>query len=244
MEGAKGLLGLLKRYGFELLVVFIGVWLSLLAESWRQTQILRAAERESLQRLARDIEVDLSDMRGNLYRARTGLDGALWTLQAQSTQGVSPSELALSLAQMGPCSNLGENTSEYVSLKSSGNLNIIEDESLRQDIVKLYEGRSFLRWWHELDCRESEAVLDMLGRHVRFAVPPVDMESPDSVEWNIRRHPSIQSIPNPSSLFNDLELMNRITRLAAMRQALARAISNEMETTEGLQNRVRQAAIH
>lgn len=40
---------------------------------------------------------------------------------------------------------------------------------------------AFLRWWHDLDCRESDAVLDMLGAHVRFAVPPADMESPDSV---------------------------------------------------------------
>ena len=242
MKGIKGFPGLLKRYGFELLVVFLGVWLSLLAESWRQSQILRASERESLQRLAKDLDDDLSDLRGNLFRARTGLDGARWTLEAQATPEFSSSELAQKLAQMGPCSNLGENTSEYVSLKSSGNLNIIADQSLRQDIVKLYEGRSFLRWWHDLDCRESAAVLDMLGRHVEFGVPSPHMESPDSVEWSLRRHPSIVSIPDLRGLFGDVELMNRITRLVSMRQALEEAIADEILDTEGLQERVREAA--
>jgi hypothetical protein len=242
MEKKRGFTGLLKRYGFELLVVFVGVWLSLLAESSRQNQILRSAEKESLARLVKDIDDDLSDMRGNLVRAEAGLDGALWALEARAADHVPSAELALKLAQMGPCSNLGENTSEYVSLKSSGNLNNISDELLRQEIVKLYEGRSFLRWWHALDCSESEAVLDLLGRHVEFGVPSVERESPDSVEWHLRRHPSIQSIPNLQSVFDDLELMNRITRLASMRQALKQAISEEIVRTQDLQVRVRDSA--
>ena len=242
MEKRIGAMGLFKRYGFELLVVFLGVWLSLLAESWRQNQILQSAERESLGRLARDIDDDLADMRGNLVRAGAGLEGALWTLEARRAGRPPSGALAAMLAQMGPCSNLGENTSEYVSLKSSGSLNIIDDELLRQEIVKLYEGRSFLRWWHDLDCMESDAVLDMLGRHVQFQVPSVDMESPDSVEWHLRRHPSIESIVDPQTIFDDLELMNRIARLASMRQALERAISEEMAKTQDLQVRVLQSA--
>jgi hypothetical protein len=70
------------------------------------------------------------------------------------------------------------------------------------------------------------------------------MESPDSVERSLRRHPSVESIPDLRGLFGDLELMNRITRLASMRQALEEAISKEILDTESLQARAREAAAH
>lgn len=242
MAGRVGLIGLLKRYGFELLVVFLGVWLSLLAESWRQNQILIQTERESLSRLASDLEDDLHDLQGNLVRAQHGLEGAQWMIQAQLLKEASRDTMASMLAQMGPCSNLGENTSEYISMKSSGNLNVIRDEDLRQDIVGLYEGRSFLRWWHGLDCTESDAVLDLLSEHLQFGVPPVDRDGPDSENWQLRRHPTIESISDVQSIFRDRTLMNRITRLASMRQALERAIRDEIEKTADLQTRANEAS--
>ena len=163
-------------------------------------------------------------------------------MQAQLLEGAFVDTMVLMLAQMGPCSNLGENTSEYVSLKSSGNLNVIRDEDLRQDIVGLYEGRSFLRWWHGLDCTESDAVLDLLSEHVHFGVPPVDRDGPDSENWQLRRHPTIESNPDVQSIVRDGALMNRITRLASMRHALERAIQDEIERTADLQVRVIEAA--
>lgn len=66
--------------------------------------------------------------------------------------------------------------------------------------------------------------------------------SPDSLNWQLRRHPAIESIPDVYSIFRDRELMNRITRLASMRQALREAILDEIGKTEGLQVRVTEAA--
>jgi hypothetical protein len=144
VEKSTGWRGLLKRYGFELVVVFLGVWLSLMAESFRQNRILAEAERESLQRMVRDLADDLADLDGNLFRAEHGIQGAMWTLAHREAPVAPMDTLAQMLAQMGPCSNLGENRSEYVSLQSSGALNIIRDPELRQEIVALYESRTLM----------------------------------------------------------------------------------------------------
>ena len=144
----------IRRYGFELLVVFLGVWLSLLAESWRQSAMERRDERTSLQRLAADMVEDTADISGNITRAEHGFGGATWVLSHRRASPPPADSLAEYLARMGPCSKPGWNTSEYTALKGSGRLNIIADEELRQEIVELYESRSFLDWAHGLDCAE------------------------------------------------------------------------------------------
>ncbi len=48
----------LKRYGTEFVVVFLGVWLSLLAEQWRQGRADADEERLALEAIASDVEAD------------------------------------------------------------------------------------------------------------------------------------------------------------------------------------------
>ena len=67
----------LGRYGPELIVVFVGVWLSLLAEDWRQNRVDAATEIASLRRIAADLGADLADLRFNLERAESGVIGGL-----------------------------------------------------------------------------------------------------------------------------------------------------------------------
>ena len=56
----------LGRYGPELIVVFVGVWLSLLAEDWRQNRVDSAPELASLRRIAADLGAHLDDLRSEL----------------------------------------------------------------------------------------------------------------------------------------------------------------------------------
>ncbi len=140
MEGSAKPGGRVRRYGFELIVVFIGVWLSLLAESCRQAAIESRDEQTTLQRLALDMVDDTADISGNIDRATHGIEGATWVLSFRHSPSFPSDGLAENLAKLGPCSLPGWNASEYTALKGSGRLNLISDPGLRQKIPAGHPG--------------------------------------------------------------------------------------------------------
>lgn len=233
MEESPKRKSLIRRYGFELFVVFLGVWLSLLAESWRQSALEARDEDTTLRRLASDMVDDTADISGDINRAMLGIQGVTWVLAQRDVGEPRIEGLAENLAHMGPCSRPGWNASEYTALKGPGRLNLISDSELRQRIVELYEGRSFLDWVHGLDCTDSEAVLDLMSPHVKLGfAPEVGRSGPDTLEWSARRHPTIEAIPEPPRLLSDRILMNRIAKLAAYRRSLLWQMEAEMEKTK------------
>lgn len=235
MENRPGLGGALRRYGFELLVVFLGVWLSLVAEGMRQAALERRDEGTSLERLARDMEYDLGDLEGNLNRAHAGFDGAARVLELRGSPSPPAEELARSLEAMGPCSYPVWNASEYAALKGAGRLNLVTDPDLRQRIVELYESRAFLDWVHQVDCGESEEVLALMAPYVEMGYPDqVRREGPDTAGWGGNRLPTIEAILDPAGLLSDRLLMNRVAKLASGRRFLIYQMELEREKTRTL----------
>lgn len=118
------------QYGLELLIVFVGVWLGLLAENYREKRHEIADEQVSLERIARDLEFDQRDMTGSLRRAQSGLASAQWLLDHSDTAEAMQDSLRVHLEQLQFISVFVANTSEYTSLRSAGRLNIIRDRAL------------------------------------------------------------------------------------------------------------------
>ena len=178
-------------YALELLVVFAGVWLSLLAENWRENRSLREAERVSLIRLARDMEVDITDMKGNQARAATGLEAGAW-IKARSRPPYPPADsLGMKLSEYFTCSMLSVNTSEYTALRSSGLLNNLRDDDFRQKLVAHYESYEFLGGLHAQDCdlmfgatEAIQAEVDLTGNVEKLRIDAVVTGTPAAILMN------------------------------------------------------------
>lgn len=156
------------RYLAEFLVVFLGVTLSFVAENVREDRAERALERESLRRIAADLEEDLSDLPGNAVTARRGVAAIAW-LQA-SNEEIQPSadSVVHYLKQYLTCSLVFANSSEYESLKSSGGLSRIQNVSFRQALTLHYERYPQMIQLHDRDCDTMMDPIEHITDQVRI----------------------------------------------------------------------------
>ena len=106
-------------YGFLL-------WLS----SGAKAEEDRGAERLALQGIVQDPEVDLDDLNSNLIRARRAFEAASWLVSRKNGRTPGEDSVSLALTEIGPCSFSQSNKSQYSTLKSSGEVNLIRDEEL------------------------------------------------------------------------------------------------------------------
>ena len=220
----------LRRYAAEFVVIFLGVWLSLLAEQWRQGREDRESERLALEGLLQDLEVDVADMSGNLKRADRSVEAASQILALRSGIERPASDLAPMLTELGPCSFPQWNTSQYAALKASGDLNLIKNRVLRASIARYYEGLSGLQWLHEVDCAESRGLFDELSRVVELGIQGAEPEPGRTREFSA----VVARVEDPAGLVNDLVLMDRVAKLTAHRSFLRTWIQQELNRAEAL----------
>jgi hypothetical protein len=217
---------LLSRYGVELIVVFVGVWLSLLAEGWRQDRQEARGERESIARLSRDLEFDVRDLRSNLVRAESGIAAGTWLL-THDLRSVTPDSLGAMLWPLRACSRFIENASEYQSLKAAGKLGLIKNADARQRLVELYESREFLKWMHEIDCQESSALFEAISPLVEYR----DLRAGETTD---RLTPRISRVLAPDRLLRDAGSRNRVTELTVVRRRIVAEITDAIKLADEL----------
>jgi hypothetical protein len=150
----------LRQYAAEFVVIFLSVSLSFTAENIREDRQNRAVEGESLGRLVRGMENDLRDFQINARVAEAGAEAITW-IHAQG-EGEPPLRDSLEnhLSQFLVCSVMAANSSEYESLKSSGDLRVLRDLDFRESLTALYEMYPLVSDLHMQDCANREAVLE------------------------------------------------------------------------------------
>ena len=221
------------RTGVELIVVFVGVWLSLLAENWRQNQSDARTARSSMSRMAEDLESDLLDFGLNRDRAETGVVLGRWLLTRGVTSEAPEDSISRALTALQFCSYLLENTAEYEALLNSGQLGIISDRDLRRTVVAQYESRQIIRMLHVADC-ESEALLfGLMASDVLVSESPARGEvGPYGFADPLR--PRVMAVPGRANLLTDPGFLSHVTRLVSFRRFLVRQIDEQIETTTAL----------
>lgn len=237
MEPPKRSLGrALGRYGPELIVVFVGVWLSFLAEDWRQNRVDSATELASLRRIAADLGADLEDLRLNLRRAEAGVTGGLSLIGSEGDEGHGSLERDLSSLQFSAF--FVENPGEYQSLRNSGQLGVVRDEALRSRIVSHYESRVFLRRLHEDDYLRTERVHDLVLPFVRLVSPGEahrpGVDSPDGFPDTSR--PRVAEVIDTLFVTQDVEFQNAVVTLVTRRRFLIREIERTINAAEDLRS--------
>lgn len=220
----KALQRKIQRYALELLIVFLGVSLSLLAENWRQNRVDDRSQYDSLARLHTDMLLEQGDMRGNVLTAERGLRSARWL--AENTEGQHAADsVSTALTNVGSCSFFVPYSTEYTALKSSGRLSLLRDDDLRNNIVRLYEQEEFLAWLHERDCTLTGDLVDWLIGKVDFSEPTTRRST---------RYPRIIFQPGDEALLRDPGFRGRLMRIATQRQYMVDQINSRIQTTERL----------
>lgn len=221
----------------DLVVLVAGIMIALWAEDRWQTWQEQEFEESALVRISRDLEDDIADISGNLERATVGLDAARWIYASKNHEHLDTAELRKAIFDLGHCSILTLNTSEYVALKSSGNLRLIQDKDLLQQITSLYEGRIFMTRMHEQDCANTNEVLHMVMPYVTHSIPP-ERRPGATRDWAMWDQPVIEEIVDPQGISQDRVLINRIMAMAADRQLLIVVAESELEHAESLRESV------
>ena len=139
--------------------------------------------------------------------------------------------------ELGHCSGLNVNPSEYSALRNSGTLHLIEDKDLLNAITSLYEGRAFLGGLHELDCERSYEVIRLAMPYAEYSIPP-PVRPGNNPNWSMWSQATIDAIIDSDGMFNDRVLINSVMTLAAFRQFLIRHAERDLGQAESLRDEI------
>jgi len=128
----------IKRYTFEFLSIFIAVISAFALNNWNDHRKDREAESKILSEINNGLSKDMEDARINMYGHRIGIYANRYFQRLINGQPVSTDSLATYYFNLCRDYVSIQNTSGYETLKSKG-LEIIKRDSLRADIIALYE---------------------------------------------------------------------------------------------------------
>ena len=158
------------RYVAELVVIFVGVSLSFAAENIREARSDRLLERQSIERLNRDMDQDLADFPVNVRTLERGIEAINWLQAAQDGPTPPADSVAHYLRQYLFCAVMRANAAEYESLKWSGGLNRISDTEFRQLLALNYQDYSMMADLHLQDCNRGAEIVALVAEEVRLEV--------------------------------------------------------------------------
>lgn len=127
-----------KRFVFEFLSMFFAVILAFALNSWNDNRKVENVETNILKEISNGLELDVTDIEGNVYGHKTALMGASYFRRLLQGRPVGTDSIGVFQKVLLRDYISMQNTSGYESLKSQG-LSVIKDDSLRVEIIKLYE---------------------------------------------------------------------------------------------------------
>lgn len=123
----------------EILIIVFAISLSLFLERWREKSHDREIEKNFLTALKGDLQADLKEMNAASVRSISMKEGAKYFLKPDQQISWSPDSIKLYASKLFHDVYFFPNANRYESLKSSGKLDVIENETLQNDIINLYQ---------------------------------------------------------------------------------------------------------
>lgn len=127
-----------KKYIFEFVSIFVAVFAAFTLDSWKENRKDRFAESKILSEIYHGLEKDLQDIRINEFGHQIGLRSVSYFQNLMINKPVQADSISQHYFNLFRDFISIQNTSGYETLKSKG-LEIIENDSLRSDIITLYE---------------------------------------------------------------------------------------------------------
>lgn len=152
-----------KRILVEFLAIFAGVFLGLFADQWWQERHQRHQERVVLMDMLQELEEEAPDMRSVLRQARAWSEAGLWVTQNVGAD-IGGRSAWSALSPLFFRSSYFPRSAAYVSLRDAGQLELIADQALRQQVAAYFETNQQDTYSHHL---RTLAVYDELVRVAR-----------------------------------------------------------------------------
>ncbi|MBI9066561.1 MAG: hypothetical protein JEZ09_04670 [Salinivirgaceae bacterium] len=127
-----------KKYSFEFLTLFIAVISAFALNNWNDNRRDNNAENKILTEIYNGLNKDLEDLRANESGHKTGIKAIVYFRNILSNKLESTDSVMIHYFNLTRDFISIQNTSGYDALKSKG-LELIEDDSLRSEIISLYE---------------------------------------------------------------------------------------------------------
>lgn len=148
-----------KKLGFEFLSIFIAVISAFALNNWNENRRDSEAANKILAEISNGLEKDIEDVRVNKKGHEAGILACKFWRQIFERQEVGLDSLPMHYSNLTRDYISIQNISGYESLKSKG-LELIEDDSLRFEIITLYEYdysilKKFEEEYNEMQYQES-----------------------------------------------------------------------------------------
>jgi len=127
-----------NKYIFEFLSIFLAVILAFALNNWNQNRKDRFAENKILSEINNGLTRDLKDIKENVSGHKMGLKAVNYFTKAIANKPVSKDSLIIYYFSLTRDFISIQNKSGYETLKSKG-LELIQNDSLRTEIISIYE---------------------------------------------------------------------------------------------------------
>jgi hypothetical protein len=139
-----------KNYFIELIVVFIGITAAFLLNNWREDYKSNELEIKYLNSIKNDVIQDSINV-NEILKLNEGKEFKFKKYIASTIKGISSIDSAIILFQdILTIPKFYPQTNTYESIKYSGNLNIISDYNMREEITNYYESFTSIQSQQEM----------------------------------------------------------------------------------------------
>ncbi|MFY7827751.1 MAG: DUF6090 family protein [Flectobacillus sp.] len=128
----------IKKFGFEFLSIFIGVFAAFALDSWNETRKDKYVEIKILSEINNGLKQDIQDMELNMMGHKEGIEATTFFQKAILSLPINHDSTNVYYFRLFRDFISTQNSSGYQTLKSKG-LEIIDNDSLRFQILSLYE---------------------------------------------------------------------------------------------------------
>ena len=138
----------MKKYLIELLVIFVGISASFLVDEYREDIEIGRQVRKSLHSLKNELNSDVKDLKGLISNIDSTDEHFSYILNFESISIVD--KIVLDKAWQAVTTPRGGklNLSVYSAMEASGIIYKIEDDSIRSEILDLYQNG--YEWYHHV----------------------------------------------------------------------------------------------
>lgn len=128
----------MKKYAFEFFSIFIAVIAAFSLNNWNDNRRDDLAEEKILLEIKKGLKKDLDDIETNVLGHKNGIKSCKTFRSIILNKSANQDSLQLKYIQLTRDFTSLQNVSGYETLKSRG-LELIESDSLRSDLISLYE---------------------------------------------------------------------------------------------------------
>lgn len=128
----------LRRYLFEFLSIFLGVSLAFALNKWNENSIRFKSSEKTLLEIRNGLELDMEDFQGNRQGHEIAIQSCQYFRKYIKQEDVTGDSVVFYYRTLLRDYISIQNKSGYESLKATG-LDLVEDDSLRLQIISLYD---------------------------------------------------------------------------------------------------------